>query len=423
MRIRQCLMNFVGNAVKFTRAGEVVMSVATTRSAVGAQLLRFSVSDTGIGIPSDTLGNLFKPFVQADVSTSREFGGTGLGLSIVRRLTEMMGGSCGAESVIERGSTFWFELPLQEYPSENASAPPSETLDDRVLIVDENEPRSRVIEKLLRYAGCHTVACSGAQALLMLQAAVAENESFSTVLIDADLQAMTGLQLAAAIRTQPGFARTRLILLASLASRTPLSDMSAAGITSYVSKPVKLAELLKAVKRTDGPTDDLDVESATASPAVNVSKVAPARLTQNVARAMFEGHVLVVDDNIVNQKVAQRFLERVGCTVTLAGSGAQAVRLVTQREFDLILMDLQMPGMDGCEATRRICEHASSPIVALSADVSGKQIEAARAAGMVDYLTKPIEAERLQAMLARFLTQKRAPVDTASESLSADRCA
>jgi signal transduction histidine kinase/DNA-binding response OmpR family regulator len=419
MRIRQCLMNFVGNAVKFTRAGEVVIAVTTTRSMGGAQQLRFIVRDTGIGIPTDTLGNLFKPFVQADVSTSREFGGTGLGLSIVRRLAEMMGGSCGAESVVEQGSTFWFELPLEECRSENVPERPIETRERRVLIVDESETRQRVLEKLLRYVGHQTVVCSGAQALLVLQAATAEKEIFDAVLVDSDLEAMTGLQLAAAIRALPSYARTRLILLASLASKTTLAEMSAAGFSAFISKPVKLAELLEAVSREK----DTTTEQPQTEHAAEISEATCARPLRNEVRAMFEGHVLVVDDNIVNQKVAQRFLERVGCTVTIAGSGAQAVSLVTQREFDLILMDLQMPGMDGCEATRRIREHASPPIVALSADVSGKQIEAARAAGMVDYLTKPIEAERLQAMLAKFLTLKPASVDTASESLSADRCA
>jgi two-component system, sensor histidine kinase and response regulator len=259
-----------------------------------------------------------------------------------------------------------------------------------------------VLEKLLRHAGYGTVACNGTQALILLQAATAESEPYDTVLVDSNLDAMTGLQLGTAIREIPIFDRMRLILLTSFASRTTASEISAAGFAGFVSKPVKLAELLEAVAHTYEPNAaSQQTEVAASEPsAVSVRTIKDAR-------PAFAGCVLVVDDNIVNQKVAQRFIERFGCTVTIASSGAEAVSLAAQREFDLVLMDLQMPGMDGCEAARRICENRAPPIVALSADVSGKQIEAARAAGMVDYLTKPIEQERLQSVLTKFLVQNR----------------
>ena len=210
------------------------------------------------------------------------------------------------------------------------------------------------------------------------------------------------MDLGAAIRSQPAFAHTRLILTTSFSARTSANELAAGGFNGFISKPVKRAQLLDALTRSTEAT----VTSAGGGSTVPSTEAVHA--IHKAARPTFIGHVLVVDDNVVNQKVAQRFLQRLGCTVTIASSGSEAVDLATQNAFDLILMDLQMPGMDGCEATRRIRERTAPPIVALSADVSGSQIEAARVAGMVDYLTKPIEQERLQSVLAKFLPRAAA---------------
>jgi signal transduction histidine kinase/CheY-like chemotaxis protein len=407
LRIRQCLMNFISNAVKFTRQGEVVVEVVAATSATGAPVLRFAVRDTGMGISAETLSKLFKPFVQADASTTREFGGTGLGLSIVRRLVELMGGTCGAQSVIDQGSSFWFELPL-EHSAAVTEAATRESKDARVLIVEDNASSRHVLEKQLRHAGYRVTSCAGGgESLLMLQAAVHDHDEFDVVLIDGRMPNMTGLQLGESIRKDTALAAARLVMLSSVDMQSTVAEMSAAGFSAYVSKPVKQAELLAGLDRVM--RAEANALQSDALPAISPMMQAPS------SERLYSGHVLVVDDNVVNQKVAQRYLQRLGCTVTIAGDGTEAVRINGEHTFDLILMDLQMPVMDGCEATRRIRASERNtqltPIVALTADVSSGQIDTARAAGMNDYLTKPIELDRLRAVLDRYLGAAPATVD------------
>jgi two-component system, sensor histidine kinase and response regulator len=414
LRIRQCLMNFVSNAVKFTRAGDVVVEVAVARSFAGLRVLRFSVRDTGIGIPTETLAKLFKPFVQADISTSREFGGTGLGLSIVRRLVELMGGTCGAASVVDEGSTFWFELPLVAAAATTAAAAPAPSNAPRLLLVDDNAMSRCTLEKHLRHAGYRVNSCgAGADALLLLQAAVAEQDAYETVLADADMPGMTGLQLGVAVRADAKNAATRLVLLASMSLRTSSAEASAAGFSVVVMKPIRMTELIESLRRV------AHIESIEPQQLECSSPASAAREARSPSRvqSMYSGEVLVVDDNVVNQKVAQRYLQRFGCAVTIAADGAEAVRIAAGRDFDLIFMDMQMPVMDGREATRRIRETlaaACPPIVALTADVNSEQIEAGRTAGMDDFLTKPIELDRLHAVLNRFLGVAPTAVSAAS---------
>jgi two-component system sensor histidine kinase/response regulator len=409
LRIRQCLMNFISNAVKFTREGEVVLEVTISQAATGDRTLRFAVRDTGIGIAQETLAKLFRPFVQADASTSREFGGTGLGLSIVRRLVELMDGTCGAESAIDQGSTFWFELPLRDCSAGALAAKSATSISARILVVDDNATNRRVLAKQLLHAGYRVTSCgSCAESLLLLQSAASERDPFAAAVIDAQMPSMSGLQLGTAIRSHAALGSTRLLMLSSVDVRTSVADMTAAGFAAYVSKPVKIPELIDRIESVirDSKTE-LNTKGLSPAPAVPDHKTSDPK---------FSGDVLVVDDNLVNQKVAQRYLQRLGCAVTIAGDGAEAVRLTKQRTFDLILMDLQMPVMDGCEATRRIRESQRdselTPIVALTADVNSAQIEAARAAGMDDYLTKPIEVDRLENVLERFL--RRADAQPAS---------
>jgi two-component system, sensor histidine kinase and response regulator len=394
LRIRQCLMNFVSNAVKFTRQGEVVLEVTVTHAA-GNRALRFAVRDTGIGVSSETLAKLFKRFVQADASTSREFGGTGLGLSIVHRLVEMMDGTCGAESVVDQGSTFWFELPLHESSSDNSLAKLTTTVSARVLVVDDNATTRRVLSKQLLHAGYRVTSCgTGAESLLLLQAAALEGDPFAVAVIDERMPIMSGMQLAATIHTDAVLKSTQLVMLSPVDVRTSTEHMSAVGCSACVSKPARISELVGCI------------ESVMCKHEWNATPISVS-LSHKIPEPMYAGEVLVVDDNLVNQKVAQRYLQRLGCAVTIAGDGAEALRLSKERDFDLILMDLQMPVLDGCGATRRIRELESgderTPIVALTADVNSAQIEAARAAGMDDYLTKPMELDRLQTVLSRFL--------------------
>jgi len=412
LRIRQCLMNFVGNAVKFTRAGEVVVSVSAEQSGNGDGVLRFAVHDTGIGITTETLAKLFSPFVQADESISREFGGSGLGLSIVRRLVELMGGTCGAQSIVDHGSQFWFELPLERsaqgsvsdsVPMPTVAVPAIPVSPARLLLVDDNATNRLVIAKHLQRAGYWVTACdSGADGLMLLQAAAAEGNSFAVALADADMPSMTGLQFGDAVRMHPALNSTRLLMLSPIDMRPNTDVLVKAGFSTSISKPVKMAELSACLLRL--------MQEASESKSASQPKAirAPERRAPSMHfGTTYSGSVLVVDDNLINQKVAQRYLERFGCAVTIASDGAEAVRLSAERSFDLILMDLHMPVMDGREATRCIrasqLEGKRTPIVALTADVSSNPLETARSAAMDDYLTKPIEVELLRAVLERFL--------------------
>jgi signal transduction histidine kinase/CheY-like chemotaxis protein len=402
VRIRQCLMNFISNAVKFTQSGEIVVAFAVTRGMSG-DMLRFSVCDTGIGIASDTLPKLFEPFVQGDASTSRQYGGTGLGLSIVRRLAELMGGACGAESELGRGSKFWFELPLHvetiEQAAESAISPSANV---RVLVVDDSETNRGVLERQLEYVGFRVTTChSAAESLLLLQGAVRETQPFDVVLIDQHMSGMDGLQLGKAIRSDDALARARLVMLTSVDAHSPIADIASVGFSAYLSKPIRSRELLTCLASVL--KHDAGEWHMNSRPLITKSALEQAAVPQSYC-----GHVLVVDDNLVNQKVAQRFLQKLGCTVTLAADGEDAVAQAASNAFDLILMDLQMPKIDGYRATQLIREREGTqrrtPIVALTADAMNAQIHKTTAAGMDDYLSKPIEMDRLRHVLDRFLT-------------------
>jgi len=402
LRIRQCLMNFVGNAIKFTRAGEVVIEVTVAHSAKGEQMLRFTVRDSGIGITPENLSKLFESFVQADASTTRQFGGTGLGLSIVRKLVELMGGSYGAQSIVDHGSTFWFEMPLEHAQLQGAPAKIEERDQARILVVDDNQTNRFVLERQLLHAGYRVTSTdNGAEGLLLLQSAVRERDPFDILITDQQMPSMTGIQLGRSIRSDAMLARTRLVMLTSIDSDTTVAEIAGVGFSAYLSKPVRVPALLDCLRRVM--KHDAGQWHMQSQPVITDASL------HAHPESTYDGHVLVVDDNIVNQKVAQRYLQKLGCTVTIAADGAQSLRCCQQARFDLILMDLQMPVMDGFEATSRIRElqgqRERTPIVALTADAASGHIEQALSHGMDDYLTKPIELARLRMVLDRFLAK------------------
>jgi signal transduction histidine kinase/ligand-binding sensor domain-containing protein/DNA-binding response OmpR family regulator len=405
-RIRQCLLNLVGNAIKFTQAGEVVVEVGLLGVQNGRAMVRFEVRDTGIGIEPHIVERLFQPFIQADGSTTRRFGGTGLGLSIVRKLVEMMGGKVGAQSELGEGSAFWFTLPLEPVDAP-ASARATGGRGRKVLLVDDNETCRHVLSAQLTHAG-YEVECanSGIQALHRLL--TPGRPAFDVAVLDHRMPDMDGAMLGEQIMKSRDIAPTRLVLLTSLDRVGDVRRYAELGFSACVSKPPRTAQLLDSIER------------AMAQEAYEWHMRSQPIATGDAAveeHRTFAARVLLVEDNVINQRVAQRFLERLGCEVQIVGDGAQAVRAYSPATYSLILMDMQMPVMDGIEATQRIRDLEGmgprTPIVALTANAMMGTLERCLEGGMDDYLTKPIDLARLQAVLERFvgsqLAQATAP--------------
>jgi two-component system sensor histidine kinase/response regulator len=401
-RIRQCLINLLGNAIKFTSSGEIVCEVLVVASADPNVRVRFSVRDTGIGIEPSTLSSLFEPFTQADSSTTRHFGGTGLGLSIVRRLVQMMGGEVAVESQPGKGSTFWFELPMQPVATPLAETrPATAAAGHRVLVVDDNETNRKVLLSQLSHAGYDVaLASTGREALATLRSAAAAVHHFDVALVDFQMPDMDGAMLGEQINSDAYLSLTRVVLLTSMDRHGDTSRFAAMGFAGYLSKPIKQRELLATLGHVL--SHAAEEWHAQTHPII----------TLNVARQrsfnrQFSGKVLLVEDNVVNQKVARRFLERMGCEVVVAENGIEGVRAFERSSFRLILMDVQMPVMDGLTATRQIRELESEtaariPIIALTANAMAGQLEKCIDAGMDALLTKPLNGQQLEDVLLRF---------------------
>jgi two-component system sensor histidine kinase/response regulator len=403
-RIRQALSNLVSNAIKFTACGEVAIRV--TREAAIPDGVHFEVRDTGIGIAAESLQRLFQPFMQADASTARKYGGTGLGLSIVKRLAELMGGEAGARSKPGVGSTFWFTARLAPVMrvAEDAPARSVRAESRRVLVVDDNDTNRSVIGELLAGADYEVeTAASGIEALSVLQRAAENGTGFQAVITDHRMPGIDGLELARRIRAIGTISELRLVLYSSIDDRSSRQELRELGFAGHLSKPMRRAELLATLERV------------LAHEALEFTQRLRAIVTRDV---IVEDHhrrgrtVLLVEDNPVNQRVAQLFLERAGCDVVMAADGEAALALLAESRVDLVLMDVQMPVMDGLEATRRIRAGGNRiPVVGLTANAMREQMDECRAAGMDDVLAKPIDRERLDAMLERHAP----PVGTRTE--------
>jgi CheY-like chemotaxis protein/anti-sigma regulatory factor (Ser/Thr protein kinase) len=398
-RIRQALTNLVSNAIKFTPQGEVVIRVTKERALGAAIVVRFDVRDTGIGLEADAIPRLFQPFMQADASTARQYGGTGLGLSIVKRLAELMDGNVGAKSTLGKGSNFWFTARLDPCTREVPATPrePVQAGARRVLVVDDNETNRRVLAEQLRNADYEVEVAEGAgDALMTLQRAVESGNPYQVVLTDHRMPGIDGLELARRIRKTEAIADLRLVLYSSIDDRSSRQELRELGFAGHLSKPVRRAELLTAMDRV------------LAHDALDFTQRLRAIVTRDVI--VEEQHrqprmVLLVEDNPTNQRVAQLYLERAGCEVAMAADGREALAALESRRFDIVLMDVQMPVMDGLEATRRIRESERgrrTPIIALTANAMKQQIDECKANGMDDVLPKPIDREQLGAMLDRY---------------------
>ena len=432
-RLRQVIVNLVGNAVKFTERGEVAVRVGLDRRDDHAYLLRFTVTDTGIGIPKEKLDSIFAPFNQADTSTTRKYGGTGLGLTISTRLVAMMGGAMWVESEAGKGSRFYFTVHLKraEAPLEKVAIPASPEIlrGLRVLVVDDNETNRRILEGMLsRWEMLPTPAGSGEEALAQLATALVAKKPFDLILTDCHMPTMDGFVLVESIRKRPEFSAATIMMLTSAGHRDEAARCHELGVAAYLLKPVRQSELREAIIQVLG-TSRRIASIPLAAPTVSNDR---AELRETL-------RILVAEDNLVNQKLVAKLLEKRGHTVTMAATGRAALAVLQQQPFDLVLMDLQMPEMDGFEATAEIrrrereagsgggvgCgegrghgggngggignENGSGmgsgrhlPIVALTAHAMKGDREKCIAAGMDSYLTKPIRPQELDAVLDRY---------------------
>jgi two-component system, sensor histidine kinase and response regulator len=401
-RLRQILTNLVGNAVKFTHQGEIVLEALVVGVQAGRVLLHFEVRDSGAGMSPEVMRRLFQPFVQADASTTRHYGGTGLGLSIVKRLVELMGGRVGVASASGTGSTFTFTLPcaLIEGAVSSAATESVSPRERRVLVVDDNETNQRVLCGQLRPAG-YTVETAGSatEAIEELMQCAQGGSRFDVVIADEEMPDCDGRELAARLKSIPGLGAPQLIMLASLDRHGSLQRLRELGFAGYLTKPVRGRELRACIEQVL----ELDAGMKAAQPAMRV--VTRGSLAFDKGAPRFRGHVLVVEDNLVNQQVTRRFLERLGCEVDIAEHGQRAVEFCARERYDLVLMDVQMPIMDGLAATREIRAQEDAgqrvPIIALTASAMTDELERCLASGMDGLLTKPLEPERLGETLAR----------------------
>lgn len=431
-RLRQVLTNLVGNALKFTDKGEVALQAFLEQETPEEAIIRFEVTDSGVGIAPDVQAKLFQPFVQADSSTTRKYGGTGLGLSISKQLIELMGGHIGITSASGRGSTFWCTARfIKQVGSPRAILPSSELAGRRILIVDDNESNRMILHHLVTGWGMiDDVAQDAAEALQRVKAAAEQGISYDLAILDVLMPGKDGLQLAREFRRDPAGAGIRIVVLTSLLQRGHAEQARQAGAMGYLPKPVRHDQLRECLRTVLGIACEVQPDPrhlATATP-------------QLVTRHSLADHrprqrILIVEDNLINQKLAVRMTEKLGYQPFVAENGQEALKALETEDFAVVIMDCQMPVMDGFEATRRIRERESSlvksdapqdlrdtseqrrsghiPIIAVTANAMQGDRENCLAAGMDDYLAKPIQMEALRAVLHRWAAPSTPP-DTVS---------
>jgi signal transduction histidine kinase/DNA-binding response OmpR family regulator/HPt (histidine-containing phosphotransfer) domain-containing protein len=405
LRLQQIFTNLVGNAVKFTEQGEITIKVIALADAAARSHLRIEVKDTGIGIRESASVRIFDAFSQSDASTTRHFGGTGLGLAICKQLTKLMGGEIGVISEVGKGSTFWFTINLPKAKASELQEPAEPPVDFhglRALVVDDNRTaRDNLKQQLQAWEMAVDTAASGGEAVSLHETAVKAGKPYDMVIFDSLMSDFGGIQLARRLKAiEPH--RTKLVMMIAIGNLEESGQWLAAGVDGYVDKPIRLRELQKNLNQVLG----------------RHGEVLMAPRKPDLRRTMrFEAHVLVVEDNPVNQELVQSMLESVGCRATLVGDGREAVEALTASPFDqrhdpydLVLMDCQMPVMDGYTATARIREWQSRdseavrvPIIALTANAMDGDRDRCLKAGMDEYLAKPFTRGELIEVLKRWL--------------------
>ncbi|MCX6025574.1 MAG: response regulator, partial [Chloroflexi bacterium] len=413
MRLRQILVNLTGNAIKFTHVGEIVLRAEPFEETATSATVRFSVSDTGLGIPLDRQAIIFDRFTQADGSTTRQFGGSGLGLAISKQLVAAMGGSIGVESQPGAGSTFWFIIPFDKHvggaPEHAEWAQPISIRGVRILGVDDNAANRMILARMVEGFGCRVeMVESGPKALEALRAAQRHGDPFSLVLLDMQMPGMDGEQTARAIKSAPQLRDTKIIILTSMGQRGDAARLEAMGCSGYLPKPVKLRMLYDAIAAVMG----------------QKAEQQPGLVTRHLISEMNRQgmRILLAEDNPIGQKLAVFVLQKAGYSVDVVETGAQALENMRKGRYNAVLMDVQMPEMDGYEATRLIRawegDRRPTPIIAMTASAMMGDRERCLEAGMNDYVSKALKPDDLLAVLDRWVGQpaeKRSPPPPAAD--------
>jgi two-component system sensor histidine kinase/response regulator len=407
-RLRQVLTNLLGNSIKFTDQGEVIVRVELVGEDEASATVRFEVSDTGIGISPEQQQRLFLAFTQADASTTRRYGGTGLGLAISNQLVNLMGGEMRVESEPGAGSTFSFTVTFEKQTARVAQAAPADLAGRRALVVDDNQANRTILEKQLSSWGVRTAsAADGEQALELLRSAA--GDPYHLAVLDMQMPGMDGIELARRIKAEPGISETRLVLLTSMGGRGDDEGASRAGIEAYLTKPTRQSDLYEALVAVMGGAETAPGEDRFVT-------LDSLREKKTGGRA----RVLVAEDNPVNQKVAARMLENLGYLADVVGDGREALEALAKGSYGAVLMDVQMPGMDGYKATGEIrrreeqlgrrnmmrgLRRRRTPIIAMTANAMQGDREKAIEAGMDGYVSKPVSLEELGAVLERWVSR------------------
>ena len=400
-RLRQIILNLAGNAIKFTERGEVDIRADLENSTADQITIRFSVQDTGLGIPEHRLEAVFTPFTQVDGSTTRKFGGTGLGLAISRQLVELMGGEIGVTSQEGRGSCFWFTARFAAVADPSDVKPHFAAIDNlHLLVVDDNDTSRQLLITLLSGWGCrYDTASNGSTALGLLQEYYAAGDPFQVVLIDSIMPEMNGIALAQMIRQDPAFAETKLVLLSGLGVRGEAAELHQAGFAGWLTKPIRQQQLHDCLSLLAGRTSALQPQGDDL-----VTRHTVLEAQRHSTR------ILLAEDNPVNQAVALAMLQKLGYRADVVANGQEAIEALSRINYDLVLMDCQMPELDGFEATSLIRSSATPvlnhgvPVLAMTANAMAGDRERCLRAGMDDYLSKPVKKKELEQALDRWLS-------------------
>ncbi len=410
-RLRQILINLIGNAIKFTDQGEVIVSAYIQPMTEFQTKIRFQIADTGMGMHSQDRSKLFDVFTQADGNSTRKYGGTGLGLSISKQLVDLMGGNIGFTSEPGNGSVFWFDIPLMVFPVQNKQLANDQLKNFSVLLVDDNKPHRTILSNQLSAWEINvTQAENGLQALELMSLATAEQITYDLVIIDLKMPGICGLELARTIKPNDIYQKPHMLILNTVFDSVSAEQTKQSGAIAQITKPVRQSVLLDTL---------VSIASGKTSETFSLNNQLQQSNT-SAAKLQFDAKVLVVEDHVVNQRLAKQILTGCGCVVDTVDNGQEAVNAIQKKCYDLIFMDCQMPILDGYQATQQIRAHETAlnksqqniipiPVIALTANALSSDREKCLASGMSDYLPKPFRKQQILEMLEKWIPNRLVP--------------